>query len=341
MDKTQKYRNYMVERYLYLYENSEFLYTYFMREETEEEKEKYKELSKQGGDLNNFYKLNLKLLNPYTLYMIESVIFEDKPLDETEGYIYIEDLREKEDTEERIRERKKIKKDYDKTHLKGIHNFDVLDLLFEVYENIARQTNDHDNKLDKLSIIDEYIRIAKYTNDERTWKGGYHLEVIDEMFQNVDFRLKRSWVDLTPNRASYDVGIKNNELINISKNIKFSKEDKKKIYFICNPDEMEYNIRLRCENNNIGINRPKYSKFCNGEFRLEKENIFYKKNNNKHTFLTLCPYCLSILKVNLNLIPKKIQTEIMVENKKDPNIFLKKYTESKLKALKRRYNFSF
>ena len=38
MNKVQKYKNYMIERYLYLFENSEFIYNYFMREETIEEK---------------------------------------------------------------------------------------------------------------------------------------------------------------------------------------------------------------------------------------------------------------------------------------------------------------
>ena len=71
-----------------------------------------------------------------------------------------------------------------------MYAFDVIDILFELYENISRQTNEYENRLDKLTILDEYIRIAKYTNDSRTWSGGYHLDTVDLIFPGVDFRLK-------------------------------------------------------------------------------------------------------------------------------------------------------
>ena len=44
-----------------------------------------------------------------------------------------------------------------------------------------------------------------------------------------------------------------------------------------------------------------------------------------YTFLTLCPYCLYIVGVNSNLIPNKIQEEIVLENKRDSNIYEKIY----------------
>lgn len=339
MNKVQKYKNYMIERYLYLFENSEFIYNYFMREETIEEKKEHNRLKKKVSLLSDYYKINFKLLNPYTLYMLESIIFEDKPLEETIGCSYIEGLKYNKDSKERIKKGKKLKENYDKEHGIKMYAFDVIDILFELYENISRQTNEYKNRLDKLTILDEYIRIAKYTNDSRTWSGGYHLDTVDLIFPGVDFRLKKHWVDLTPNREHFDVGIKNNELIDISKNISFSNEDKKRIYFMCHPDEMDYHIRIRCNQNGIyEIDRPLYSKPCNGDFRLKEKDLFCIDDEKTYTFLTLCPYCLYIVGVNSNLITNKIQEEIVLENKRDPNIYEKKYTESKLKALQNRKN---
>ncbi len=334
MDKDY-YKNEMIKRYCYLNDYSTFIFSTFMKEDLNDYKKQYKELLKYGCSLDELNKIDIKLIDSYSLYMIESLLFEDKPLEDTEGFIYFEILRTNPLNIDKNIKGMELKDKFNGEFHNDIIHFDTLELLSRVYENIARQSSDFDNKNNKLKIIDEYIRISKYSNDGVNWRGGYYLDNIDRMVNPINFRYYVEGKDLSLSRLGYDVGIKNNQLIEITKDIELNNEDKKKIYFKYHA-EIPYDLKIRCNSSeSLEIDRPEYSKPCNKEFILKRKEIFSLEEDNSYTFLTLCPSCLYIVGVKANLIPKSIQEDIIWNNKKDPLIYKESYLKSDLASVKR------
>lgn len=330
------YKDEMIKKYCYLNELSDFLYSVFMRCETEEEKEKYKELASRVSSINEWNNYKFQLIDLYTFYMLECLLFEDKPMEQTEGYRYFEIMRNNDDYIKKAKEGKIIRDTYNKEHPCNPIYFDVYELFSNIYEYVSRQNNDLENKRKKESIIDEYIRIAKYSNDKNEWTGGYYLDNIDSYYNSVNFRFHREGIDLTPNRASYDVGIKNNGLIEKSLNISFTRKEKERIYLHFH-DELPYDLKIRCDYNGIyEIDRPFNSEPCKQELILKEKNIFSLMGDNDCIFLTLCPSCNFLVGVPSDLLPLSVQEKIVLENKKDPSIYEKSFLESEIKALKKR-----
>ncbi len=326
------YKNEMINRYIYLSKTSEFIFGYFMREETEEEKNIYKYLSSRVSSLDEYNKNEINLIDTYSLYMYESLLFEDSNMEDTEGYNYFENIINNDLNKIKSNNGLILRDKYNKTHSDKLI-FDVFNTLSKIYEYISKQQNEVDNKMKKLSIIDEYIRISKYSNDSNIWRGGYYLDNIDKSFNKVNFRYYIEGKDLTPNRESFDVGIKNNPLINETYKLKFTEDEKKDIYFTIH-DEIPYDKTIKCNYNGIHeIDRPYNSRPCNKSITLETKEIFSQERETDYVFLTLCRNCGFIAGVDTNIIPFSIQEEIIWKNKKDPSISEEAYLKSKLKAL--------
>lgn len=330
------YKKEMINRFCYLNENSNFFFNIFMKEDLSEELRTIKELSERTSSLNEYNAVDLKLFDEYTLYMFECLLFEDKPLEYTEGYKYFETLRtDPLSVDKSKRGFELILKFND--NLTNKMNFDTIELFNRIYENIARQSRDFYNKENKLKIIDEYIRIAKYSNDGVTWLGGYFLNNIDRLFNPVNFRYYVEGKDLSATRMPYDVGVQSNPLIEITKDINISNEEKKALYFKYH-DEIPYDLNILCGNNGIlEINRPQLSKPCNRSIELNKQDIFSLERDKDYVFLTLCPSCLYIVGVKANLIPLSMQEEIIWNNKKNSSIYKESYLKSELKSLSKTF----
>ncbi|MDD4624118.1 MAG: hypothetical protein PHX40_01975 [Bacilli bacterium] len=327
------YKDEMIKRYLYLSKISEFIYGYFMREETEEEKNIYKYLSSKVSTIDEYNKNELILIDNYSLYMLESLLFENNNTEDTEGYNYFENLINNELNKIKSKNGLNLKEKYNETHSNKLI-FDVFHTLSNIYENISRQQNEIDNKNKKLSIIDEYIRISKYSNDSDIWRGGYYLDNMDKSFNKLNFRYYTEGKDLSPNRASYDVGIKNNNYINETYKLKFTEEEKKNIYFKIH-DEIPYDKTIKCDYNGIyEIDRPLNSKPCKKTMTLSTKEIFSQERDNDYVFLTLCKSCGFIAGVESKYIPNSLQEEIIWNNKKDPSINEEAYLKSQIKFLK-------
>lgn len=332
------YKNELVSRYLYLNDNINFIYAYFMKEINEETKRKYLKLRSQATDIFEYFKLEPNLFDPYTLYMFESIIFEDKPLEETLGYIYLEDLKWNPNSKKVVDNGQELITEFIQNHQTRRLNFDLIDLLFSLYENIARQSNDETNKKDKLKIIDEYIKIAKYTNNALTWYGGYFLETVDNIINEPHPRYKNHFVDLRPTRESYDIGIQTNNLINNTRDLHLSRGDKSIIYHYYH-DEIPYDFKIRCQTNEfLETNQLLYAKPCRNEITINLNNVIAVENSqNSFSYFMPCPYCGYLVFLDEAIIPLKDQEKIVFRCLNDQRIIRSAFLKSELHGIQRSY----
>ncbi len=333
------YKNEMIMRYIYLKENVSFIYAYFMKETDPQDDLKYAKLRETGGSIEHFYNLDIKPLDSYTLYMLESLIVEDGNIEETMGYNYIEDLKWDPHSKEIIDKGLSLQKEYKEKRPTRKINFELIDLLFNLYENIARQTTDLENRNKKLKILDEYIKIARYTNDGHTWKSGYHIETADIIGYEVKSEHQNLYVDLTPNRAGYDVGIKNNTLIEQTSRISFSERDKMILYHYFH-EEIPYNTFVKCGTSwQEEIDRPANYKPCCNSVRLDPKKIIAVEDSEKsYVFFMPCCFCESLIEIDESLIPLPLQEELIWERINEPLLFELAFAKADLQSLRKKFN---
>lgn len=128
----------------------------------------------------------------------------------------------------------------------------MLILLQKMYEYVSTQTGDIINCAKKLDILNEYIRIARFTNDGQVWTSGYNIDYHDlnntsnekkhlNKYGNIIHITKKEDYD----RSIEDVGIVNNNFINRAHQVTFTEEEKQTIYMIINHIEKAKQFSLK------------------------------------------------------------------------------------------------
>lgn len=316
----------MKKRYLFLAENSLFLLAPLVRED------------KDG----NRYLAN----DLYLTVLIEKMMFGDDNLEDTELYQKV--MEYKEDTKylDIVKTATTIMNKRPLTN--DITNVDIA--MFNILKRVRGYIEGQDkgfNKTRKLTILDEYFRIVRYSNDGKVWASGYELcdsdinrnlngEAIDPF---VDTR-----VEVTPvaNRgvgysrfiSGFNVkkykGAKGYVCYNLDE------EARQEIYLKLH-DELPWNLEVKCEMEEPELDsmidarlvRPDNTSPCGKSFRISEGDIFVTRRG----FYHLCGECGFIVKLPPALMSEGIQARINDRCSKDKNLFRKMELISELQAL--------
>lgn len=253
--------------------------------------------------------------NKEILDVIEELFLSDGDLDKC--YEYLEKCKNNKEYLKKYKEDlefiKKLEGLNKKMGLKFVGN-SMVNLTRIVYDSVSKQTKIKSLMKKKKEVLDEFARVARYTNSSKKWTSGVKINDEDAYNYNID----RS---CTINRKALKERIEKPILVSDNKFIQFfsNSEDKKDAYhftdyemqqiYLMNHEEFPYNYKVLC-NDNGDINRPEDSKSCKSEFVLEKENIYIDNSGN---FLTVCPNCGYINIVVKETLDKNTLNEI-VEN---------------------------
>ncbi len=318
-EKELFYKKEFIDRYIYLYKNSEYILAPFMYEESKEDivrrNERYKEMNL---DFKNYTPLIYLRIDDKTLALLEDFLFSDKEMVDSEFYRKLEYLkgtnRHYADVELGINLLEKKNQgclSFFKTKL------DLWKLLCEVREYIQKQSGDEKNKNLKLDVLDEFFRVNRYSNDGKVWTSGFKLT-----FHDVSHFDNFSFVDtdknIIPSREEDDIGILNNGFINFFANTSifkkrrnsfhFSEKEKQEIYLsLC--DELPWDLKGVCigkrldPSTSLEMGYPVLNNIssCGSVFTINENDIFVDENSDKdfdcEEFYQLCPECGYMVRV--------------------------------------------
>jgi len=249
----------LIKRYEYLYENTIYLLAPFIVKEDD--------------------KIYLKNINIELLEIIEEFLLSDLKLEDIYFYQELE------------------KKKNDKYYLMRVNNglnlvedkniFTIWIILKQVRDFIESQIEDFENKNLKLIAIDEYFKIARYTNDGNVYLIGYHG---NGQINNVLKRTKK------------ENGVKNNNFINylvnndnkrIENNCIISEDEKQQIYLKYH-DELPWDLMTHCFEN------------CQKIFYLDEKGIFFDNGS----FGYVCPHCGFFVIIDEEILSRGIKERI-------------------------------
>lgn len=316
----------MKKRYLFLAENSLFLLAPLVREE------------KDG----NRYLVN----DLYLTVLIEKMMFGDDSLEDTELYHKLMEYKEDSKyldivkTNSTIMNKRPLSND--------ITNVDIA--MFNILKRVRGYIEGQEkcfNKTRKLTILDEYFRIVRYSNDGKVWASGYEL-CDSDIKRNLNGEaidpLGDRKVEITPanNRgvghtkfiSGFNVkrykGAKGYVCYNLDENAR------QEIYLKLH-DELPWNLELECKMEEPELDsmidarliRPDNTSPCGVSFRISEGDIFVSRRG----FYHLCSECGFIVKVPPTLMSEGIKSRINERCSKDENLFRKMELISELQAL--------
>ena len=352
-NKIKNYKEELIKRYIYLYENATFILAPFMHQQTPKELEEF-----QKEQMEIFGKVTitepliyLKELDSTTLILIEEMLLSDILLEETKGYQLFESLKKDKEYLEKVKIGIEILNKENQERSKILEAFKIKlnlwKLLSEVRTNINEQSGDLNNKEKKLIVLDEYFRINRYENNGKVRKSGYNLWTCD-MEPNYSYS---GIIDLEkhiPSRDKQDVGVKNNNFINyLSKMMSeennfshFTEEEKQQVYLRFH-DELPWDLEITCrmEDEYIPVLietrliRPENTNPCDRQFNIKEEEIFINPNDSLYRYYQICPHCGYIVNIPKEILSVGIKNRIEERCSKDENLFRKMYLYSELFAL--------
>lgn len=312
----------LVKRYKFLYENAVLILAPFM-EEKSINKLKFSTENKLAMEiLKEVNKTIIYLkINPEFIPLFEEFLLSDKAMEDTSLYIMLENCRKDRSYLEKVRrgyllvEKENKKYNYLKTSLS------IFDILEKTWDYIKDQTGDLENKENKLRVLDEYYRLARYQNDGVIRTSGHTPSIRD--YANIH----ESFYEDEPSREKEDIGIVSNDFINIislsphilSNCSVFTEEEKQQIYLEYH-FELPWNLKVKCDNFDM----------CGKNFYVKEEEIFMDEDNN---FYQLCPLCGNIVNIPTEILPDVVTARIIDRCKEDPNLFRKMSLYSELKQL--------
>ena len=339
----QKFKNELIKRYKYLYENITFILAVYMHEVKDEELNNYKKKYKINLKENIIY---LKDLDREILLSLEDFMFSGFPMESLSFYKQLE---------ENKKDRKYLDKVNDGIRLlkvknnKEIYNFfeekfDLSNILIDVKNFINMQVSDLLNKELKLEALEEYFKIYRYSNTDKSIEGIYNTNTIKKnrnYFNELNFRQLY--------RKKNDVGIVCNNFIKYLSNPKNKNkdnhsiltEDEKQQIYLNYHNELPWNLMITCAYEDkyipFGIDtrlaRPDNTSPCNEVFRIKEEEIFIDKNDEVYRYYQVCPRCGYIVHIPKEILSNDIRKRIEDKCYKDPNLFRKMYLYSELKKL--------
>ena len=338
----------LVKRYRYLYENAYFILAPYMYEQTEEEYledvERYmKEYGKSIIDKPMIY-LNINTLDDINA-VYEEFLLSDRKIEDTELYKFIESKRDDKEYLEQVKKGLELvdKKNVDVKYNVFLLDLDIWQILNKVSSYIDEQSGDLKNKKDKLYVLDQYYRIARYINDGKIRKSGRKL-TLDESFGGIIIDKNRR----EPFREKKDVGVQKNSFISTivsapyyEDNWSIFTENEKQQIYLSYHDELPCDLEITCclEEEYIKtmfdtrLKRPENTESCRKTFFVNENEIFVDFDDNMYRYYQLCPHCGYIVNIPKEILSDGIRQRIEDRCSKDDKLFRKMFLYSELFSL--------
>ena len=347
-----KVKEELIKRYKYIYENATIILAPYMYEQTKEEREKLNsEYKKDGYEalISDKLLIYLKKLPVELLLDLESFLLSDVPLNESKLYIELEAKKKNPEYLAKVKNGLLLleKDNANKSSLFQT-KLDFWKVLLKVRDFVNEQSGDLKNKEKKLSSLDEYFRINRYSNNEKVWTSGFSIN-----FKDMDHFSSFSAVvpkhERTPRRDKNDIGLKKSDFISFVSDYSnhyddnfsiLTEQEKQDIYLIYH-DELPWNLEKTCELEEEYIStmietrleRPEHTKSCGEVFFVNEEEIFIDPNDALYRYYQLCPHCGYIVNIPKEILSDGIKQRIEERCKKDSNLFRKMYLYSELFSL--------
>jgi len=349
MAKIENYKEELINRYKYLYENITYILAPCMYEETEEDvKKRIKKLCCSKEELTLKRLIYRKGLDIDILSMLEEFLLDDIPFKDTIFYNYLEEQKQNPEYLKKVSYGLSLFEKYDARIPKNsYHRIKKNDLtLWNLLENVRMyidaQIGYSKDKVNKLQVLDEYFRLNRYKNDGSIWSSGYHLSTVDfinncvgdsySTSSNSNIKIK--------DRKPKDVGVKKNSFIDYfistHKDVKtggwLTEKEKQEVYLRYH-EELPHDLYDMCCDNNLEVNSfiPKETFPCFTPVLLKEENIFFYEDK----FYHVCPTCgYIILIVDMDeYLTEGIKKRIIERSKKDLELPERMILYSKLKHM--------
>lgn len=336
----------LVNRYRYLYENAYLILAPYMHEQTDEEYQEsidryLKEYGRTIIDKPMIY-LNINRLDSINS-IFEEFLLSDKNVEDTELYKFIESKRNDKQY------LKQVKRGIELTDKKNIgrceitkESLDIWKILNATWDYVSEQSGDLKNKENKLSVLDEYYRIARYQNNGKIYTSGRNLNLHDVSSVVVPLHKRE------PFRDKKDIGITSNPFITaITKapyyedNWSIFTENEKQQIYLQYHDELPCDLEITCELEEEYIKtmietrlyRPENTQCCGETFVIKEEEIFINPEDNLYRYYQLCPHCGFIVNIPKEILSDGIKQRIEERCSKDDKLFRKMFLYSELYSL--------
>ena len=329
---TEQAKRELLRRYRFLYENAEFILAPYMHKQTQEELEEWNKKYDFDHTEPSVY-LDLNICDEQVMSLFEEFLLSDKKCEETKLYQTVKNNKHNKGYLEKVREGLELLKTKDDIFVSS--KLDIWNLLRKTSDYIKEQSGDLENKENKLSVIDEYYRVLRYTNDGRIDpEGRYHAKNLGIM----------------PYRLKEDIGVTNNEFIEAiinapvnANNSIFTEDEKQKVYLRYH-NEIPWNLRINCALEeectsllvDTRLERPKNTAACGEQFRVIESEIFVNPYDRLYRYFQICPNCGYIVHIPVNLLSNEIKERIEKRCKQDPDLFRRMYLYSELFKLEKK-----
>lgn len=329
----------LIIRYRYLYENAYFILAPFMYEQNEKE---FEESKKEYDFKRPLIYLKLPIMNNIVSYF-EEFLLSDKNIEETKLYKFVESMRESKPYLEQVRRGLDLleKNNRDKSDLTK-ESLTIWKILNKTCDYIKEQSGDLKNKENKLKIIDEYYRIARYRNNGKIYTSGRDLNLHDVSSIIIEKNPR------APFRDKKDIGMTKNPFIAALANAPryednysiFTEGEKQKIYLDYH-DELPWDLEIACALEEeyaeatveTRLHRPENTEPCGENFLINEKEIFIRPDDGLYKFFQLCPHCGYIVNIPKEILSKGIQKRIEDRCSKDDRLFRKMFLYSELFSL--------
>ena len=299
MFNREDYKNELIKRFEYIYENSTFILAPYMVEESFRD-DKFKHLGK---------------LPDYLLIEIEKFLLGDDRMEDIYFYKMTEGLKKNKTHLEKVKQGLSLLEDSDE-------KLDVKKLLDTVRNFIIEETSSLEIKAKKLKALDEYYRIYRYSNDGKVWTSGFDINIRD--MKNFDYYsgvLSKSY--LVTNVGTSD-SVRPGKFVNFlvregfknkDNNSVLTEEEKQRIYLKYH-DEMPWDYSIRCTSSSDS-NVPEDTDCCGKSFYLSEKAMFKNGDN----YYMLCPNCGYMVNVPSNILPQSVRQRVDERCALDEDLF--------------------
>ncbi len=337
----------LIERYCYIYENATYILAPYMGQYIDYGRDKlFKRLS------NDKSVIRLNPLSQYLLVDLESFLLSDVPYNESKFYMELEMKKNDNAFLTTVgRGLDLLKKHNDEVYSPYLKlKLDAWEVFSKVRQFIDGQVVDRYNRVDKLHAMDEYFKIARYTNDGRVWTSGYELNIVDahKNYYNLCMAIPKN---MPYPRDDNDSGLDSTDFIryltnpsNMNEENKsiLTEADKQRIYLM-DHDELPWDLEKKCEFEEeyipmiteLRLKRPCHTSPCGETFNIKEDEIFVDPDDVLYRYYQLCPHCGYIVNIRKETLPDTIKERIEARCKEDPNLFRKMYLYSELFALEK------
>lgn len=342
----------LINRYKYIYENAVYILAPYMYQQAEEERErlnkKYRKENKHHPFISNDLLIYLKELPKELLLDLESFLLSDIPFNQSKLYIELEEKKKSPDFLNKVKIGLNLLEKDNSKYSSLQTKLDSWKLMVRIREFINEQSGDLKNKEKKLTALDEYFRINRYSNNGKLWTSGYSIN-----FKDMDNFLSFSAVlpknERKPSRDKDDIGLKKGDFINYISNqanhyeYNFSvlTEQEKQDIYLTYHDELPWDLEKVCEFEEeyiplmieTRLTRPDHTKPCGETFHVNEEEIFINPDDTLYRYFQLCPHCGYIVNIPKEALSDGIKKRIEERCSKDHNLFRKMYLYSELFSL--------